>query len=933
MVEKLHPTTGSLQTIMQRDGAWASGRAGDARQDELEFIAMPGLQVRRGFSESVIQHDHALMGTGIKRDLVDSLTLDLTPATRLGFSREVNNVQDLRRALLSGSTKQTLSLAQDFGTGESSGTFEYKQIEAAKFTRGGELDPLFTEMMALQSGLGGGYDISAKLTTTDAPDLFGLHQRHEEFGVGLPIMGGTGKLALSNFQERKGIHTREVRKFDAAMPLVLSGGEGKLGFAKVTKVTDGQAEERRTFDVSAALAMFGGDTRAVYQRIAADKGGRSSAEQTLDLQMPLDTILSGASFAHKIEQIKKKKKPRREVRTSALEIPWQAFGAETKLDLRRTSTRQESALTTGYETKLTTQIEGQPLLFQFQNARTVGGSAHSKSDAMKLVIPKLSLVGDSTIGYELDVTHKDGTKTSRPTMELIVPLAFLGEDTSLVHTLKQVKRKKKATQEVRESTLAFPVDIGGATSEFKHTRKTVREPGDYRIVHDSLFSVPLAGEHLKLTRSATNIPGKEGAPDRERQTVVAFPKFKALTDWAMITGKYALSEKSGRVDYRTTHIDVQVEPTRTVKMIGNYRINDQGEHDSRDRRLFSSWHLKKNLSLNVLFHQLNDAENLATIVRNVQVKKESSGSGLGVQVGYTTWGQQGEEPEGAHDVRLSFGDPKNVEFRGRLSEYDEKKLKRFDDPIVQMAVQRGDPDRWSVKLEYEDASKRLAPMRGVKLAFPALGGSMQLGAAECPVGMDGKTVQPAQLYEASLKRKVFGGVDLSLGYHYWDYKELRQDDSTIQYLRLQLEGGKEDRGGKVAVAFRSGDFVPQPSDKKKQRPEALVDVSYTRGLGDAGRILLALHRPQFAKPGEKLQEFVEGRLEYGDLDVSYKSGVALPREKGQKVVPASVLSMSYEDRWSDESRLIITLHRTTPPEDSEELARSIEARVEYGTSF
>ena len=74
-------------------------------------------------------------------------------------------------------------------------------------------------------------------------------------------------------------------------------------------------------------------------------------------------------------------------------------------------------------------------------------------------------------------------------------------------------------------------------------------------------------------------------------------------------------------------------------------------------------------------------------------------------------------------------------------------------------------------------------------------------------------------------------------------------------------------------------------------------------------------------------------MQYGHLTLGYQSGVAVPREDGQKIVPFSVLSLSYEDRWTENSRLIITLNRTTPPQNREDLERSLEGRVEYTTPF
>ena len=932
MLESFQPTGTSLQSVMQAGGAWADGQGSDPRQYELEFTAMPGLELRRHFSQSVVPYKSAMLGTGLGRGLMDSLSLGLGPRTRLGFSREINNVRDLRRALLSGSEKETLSLVQGFGSGHSGGTFEYKHIDAAKFSGSGDPERLLSEIMALQSGLGRGYSVAAKLMTTDSPDPFGLHQRTEEASVGLPVFGGTGKLAFSNFQERNGIHSKQVRRFDAAMPLALSGGEGKLSFARVNQLVDGQTKETRTWDVATLLAMFGGQANAVYQRVSTEQNGRGSAQQTLDFTTPLDKLVAGASFSHKIQQIKEKKKPSREVRTSLLETPWQMFGADGKLTLQRATTRQSDQHTTDYYTKLAMQLEGQPLTVELQSLRTAAGSSHSKTDLLKVDMPQLRLLGDGTIEYDLNVTHKDGAKTSRPTMTLAIPLTLVDNQASLVHTIKQIQRKKKPTQEARETLLALPINILSATAQLKHSRKSLREPNDYRILNDSSFSVPMAGETLRLTRQTTDIPGKGGI-GHKRLTAAELPEFKLFTDKATITARHVTDAQTGRASHRTTNVDIEVEPVRTVKLRGNYRIHDQGADDSRDRRVFTSWHLSKSTSLNMLFHQLNDSNDVATIVRNVYVNKQCSGNGLGIQVGYTSWGEPGDDSDNAGHMQVSFGDPRKVNVSARLTEYDQKKWKPLDAPTLQMVVQGGDPSKLSVKLEYEDAAKRLAPMRGIKLAFPALGGDLQIGAVDSPVGRDGKTVQPASLYEASLKRSIFGSLNLAVGYRYWAYEQPWQNETTRQYLHFELEGGKEDRAGKLTVGFRSGDFVPAPENKKKARPESLVDVKYACAFGDAGRITLGLHRPEFTSPGQKPEEFIEGQLEYGHLGISYKSGVVVPREKGQKVGPASVLSVRYEDRWSEEARLIVTLDRVTPPENKSDITRSIEGRVEYARPF
>jgi len=352
-------------------------------------------------------------------------------------------VRDLTRALLSGQETKTLSLTQGFGAGTSAGILGYKRIESVKLAHGQGIEQLLTEIISLESGLGKGYSIAAKLQTTDSPDPFGLHQRTTEASLGLPVMGETGKLSFSNFEEHNGIHDKFVQKLNADLPLALSGGPGKLGFSEVRQVVDGSSERTRTAKVDALLAMFGGQASTSYTRTAVTKNGSSSAKQTLDFSTPLDTIVAGARFSHKIEQVKEKNQPNAEVRTSLLETPWQVMGAGGDLSLRRTTKRQGNTRTGTYDAQLATELEGKPLTAQYLASHAAGGTS-SKTQLLKIDMPELSLFGNGKIEYNVDVMHKDGTKISRPTMSLAVPLGFISDGAELTHAIKQVERKKRS---------------------------------------------------------------------------------------------------------------------------------------------------------------------------------------------------------------------------------------------------------------------------------------------------------------------------------------------------------------------------------------------------------------------------------------------------------------------------------------------------------
>jgi len=164
----------------------------------------------------------------------------------------------------------------------------------------------------------------------------------------------------------------------------------------------------------------------------------------------------------------------------------------------------------------------------------------------------------------------------------------------------------------------------------------------------------------------------------------------------------------------------------------------------------------------------------------------------------------------------------------------------------------------SVQLKYEDQEGRIDAERGLGVAFGALGGSMFLGYSQNALGRDGKTVRHADVYDAMYEREVLGDLNLQFRLLYCDYLE---DGMVDQHYDVKLDGGSEERGGKVALSFASGELVPK-LNKGVLLPRSVLNLSYTRKWGDQGRLSLSLQRATSADESPDQEDDVRGNLTY-----------------------------------------------------------------------
>ena len=103
-----------------------------------------------------------------------------------------------------------------------------------------------------------------------------------------------------------------------------------------------------------------------------------------------------------------------------------------------------------------------------------------------------------------------------------------------------------------------------------------------------------------------------------------------------------------------------------------------------------------------------------------------------------------------------------------------------------------------------------------------------------------------------------GDVNLKLGVRYCDYIE---EELVEHHYDMRLSGGREDRGGKVALSYLSGEFVSGPKGSDSL-PRSVFKLSYSRQWGVRGRLSLTVDR-ETAPHGMPTEEGnVTGQLRY-----------------------------------------------------------------------
>ena len=279
------------------------------------------------------------------------------------------------------------------------------------------------------------------------------------------------------------------------------------------------------------------------------------------------------------------------------------------------------------------------------------------------------------------------------------------------------------------------------------------------------------------------------------------------------------------------------------------------DHDIRTRlRLGDSARLSGSIV------EKEQREGSPEIVRHIELQRDrSSDRDVDVRVGYTSFGAQQDESETGLLAQVSVGDQSVLGVSATYTEYHEKKMEPLPEATKQVEVRAGDPSRIGLRAGYSDQAGRPEPERTIGVAMNTLGGALKLDYLRNTLDPRGENVMLSDVYELGFRRSVFGGIAMDLGYRYF----IPRDDSPYDsdhFFKLRLDGGNARDGGKIALSYLSGHFVPHP--RRGAPPASLLDLTYEKRWSDDGRIIVSLTREEPPVLSTSEEENFEAQVKY-----------------------------------------------------------------------
>ncbi len=510
----------------------------------------------------------------------------------------------------------------------------------------------------------------------------------------------------------------------------------------------------------------------------------------------------------------------------------------------------------GYQGELKMALSGGEGMARFDYLQRLVEGQSSTRRQFDIVAP-FSVRGQTLMAehHLLEETTDTSEKITRKT-NIVLPLGIIRtgataayvEDTKILNDVM----KQKSTL-----TFAVPFDMLGYASNIQHI-STETVAGDAITTETTvrLATQFSGGQGLVESYQATVPVG--GDFEERRRLTIELPRI-AVSDHLSFAAGQVRNETLGVQETRLSHIDLSVQPLEPLDVCAQYRFYNHADgRETKDRSVQTVLDLGDVGSLRGSIAEQERLDNAAMILRHVELQRAGDEAGdLAMRVGYTSYGEQLEDEAPAMLAQVNFGTDRHLGVSAIYSEYDERKLTPLAEPTTTVEVRAGDVSALSVRAGFTEQASRAEPERVIGVAAPAFGGALRLDYINNPLDPRGKTVLISDLYELGFQRTLFGSVGMDFGYKYW----LPDEDAGMeQYFKLQLDGGEVERGGKVALSFLSGHFVPYP--KSGEPPASLLDLTYERRWPGAGRLIITVAREEAPTLSVGIDDNVQGQLKY-----------------------------------------------------------------------
>lgn len=498
--------------------------------------------------------------------------------------------------------------------------------------------------------------------------------------------------------------------------------------------------------------------------------------------------------------------------------------------------------------------------------------------------------GEALAHYDYLQRLVEGRQSARRQLDLVAPFAVPGGAFRAEHHLIE-ELADNYDKTTRRTALTLPLGFisSGALASYVVDEVILNDARNCKSVLSFAVPLTLFGTPTRLEHVATEtIVGTAVTDEAVMRLAAQFGASQALVErwqsavtsgdtvtrqrrlriesplipisrYASLAAGQTRTEVVGVSESRTSHIDLAARPLTPLEISARYLLYDHPDgRSTADRSVQTVLALSDTSTLRGSFTQAERLDNAPAITRHLEVQRNPHGDGdLTVRVGYTDYGVQCPDDRPAVLAQVSVGSANRLGVSATYAEYDQANLTPLPEPATAVELRVGQPERLALRAAFTEQPSRVQPERTVGIATSLLGGSLHLSYVDNPLDPTGRSVMVSDLYELGFRRTVFGSVGLDLGYRYW----LPEDgEGPESYYKLQLDGGSEDGGGKIALSFRSGHFVPYPTTGAP--PASLLDLSYTKRWDDRGRLVITVSRQEPPVASVGLDDNLEAQLKY-----------------------------------------------------------------------
>ncbi|MEA3403901.1 MAG: hypothetical protein U9R79_21915 [Armatimonadota bacterium] len=577
---------------------------------------------------------------------------------------------------------------------------------------------------------------------------------------------------------------------------------------------------------------FGGGSSGgqltLSRMLTSERKGYGDELRTLEQSAALQTGLgAGTSLAASFSQRESEESPLRLSETSyrgTLKMALSGGEALAHYDYLDRLLQGRRLQTRVFDLKAPFAVEGGTALAEHHLSEKITDSSEEIHRVTKLDVPLDMVRSGAHMAFNEETKIKGGSRDEKSVLTLSTPMNLFGHESTLQHILTETVK-------------------GEAWTEQRVTRLASQFSGGQGV----------------LERTETVQPQGEGLRHHERLRL-ATPRV-SLADFMSLSASQVRDKVDGDETSRVSHIALNVQPFHPLEVQAGYTLSERpGASEVSNRDVQTMLALSPSTSLRGRIMEAEQVDGSPTILRYLELARKPGG--LDMRVGYTSYGVQEQQEDTAVNAEVSVGANSDLGLQAAYAEFDEKKRKPLPEPSTSVELRAGDPAQVGLRAGFVEQASRPQPERSMGMAMGALGGSLVLDYIRNPLDPRGKQTMLSDVYELGYRRKIFGSVSMDLGYRY--FLPHGVDTETENFWQLKLDGGQEERGGQIALWYRSGHFVPYP--KRGEPPASLLDLTYKRRWpGDEGRLILTVSREEPPEMSVGLDDNVEAEVKYETL--------------------------------------------------------------------